>query len=389
MRENDAVIVAWGRAPIAKGGRGTLAHTHPLDFGAQTLQGVLSRIPQLDPSEIGDLVVGCAAPYLEQGDNMARLLVLRAGLPDTIPGQTINRLCSSSLQAVATCARAIQSGAEAVMVAGGVESMSLLPIGSPAEKHDAWLDAHCAGAYMSMGITAENVAQRYHITRREMDEMAIESHRRAAYAQKQGWFDDQIIPICVKAPDGKEQSFVRDEGIRYTTNLETLSDMKPCFKPDGLVTAATSSQVSDSASFVVLMSRRRANALGVPIVAKFCDFAVEGVAPEVMGTGPMRAVPKVLGRLGLTVDQMDVIELNEAFAAQAIPCIRELGMDPAKVNPMGGAIALGHPLGATGCILLCKAISQLRRTGGRYALITMCVGGGMGAAGVFEMEGQK
>lgn len=384
--DRDVVIVAWGRAPVARGRKGSLAHVHPLEYAAQVLTGVLNQVPGLPHSEIGDLVVGCASPYFEQGDNLARLLVLRAGLPDTIPGQTVNRLCSSSLQTIATCAYAIQSGAEEVMVAGGVESMSLLPMGSPPEKHDAWLEAHVPGAYLSMGLTAENVAQAYHVSRREMEAMAVESHRRAAYAQAQGWMDDQIIPIRITSEDGTERLLTRDEGVRPSTNLDALAELKPCFKEDGLVTAATSSQVSDSASFVVLMSRSRAQELNIRPIARFCGFAVAGVPAELMGIGPMYAVPKVLKRVGLTVADMDAIELNEAFAAQAIPCIRELGLPPEKVNPMGGALALGHPLGATGCILTCKVLSQLIRTGGRYGLVTMCVGGGMGAAAVFEQE---
>ena len=386
-QKNDAVIVALGRAPVARGIKGALAKAHPLEYAAQTLKGVLKQVPTLPTEEIGDLIVGCACPYFEQGDNLARLLVLRAGLPEIIPGQTINRLCSSSLQAIAACAYAIQSGVEDIMVAGGVESMSLLPMGSPLEKHNAWLETNCPGAYMSMGLTAENVAQEYGVSRLEMERMAMESHRRAAQAQDQGWFDDQIIPIELSHENGRQVVLTRDEGIRRETNLESLAKLKPCFKPDGRVTAATSSQISDSAAFVVLMSRRRAEELSIQPVAKFLGFAAVGVAPERMGVGPMYAVPKVMEQVGLTTDDMDAIELNEAFAAQAIPCIRELHLNPERVNPTGGAMALGHPLGATGCILTCKLISQLRRTGGRYGLVTMCVGGGMGAAGVFEMEG--
>lgn len=385
---NDAVIVALGRAPIARGIKGSLAKIHPIEYASQTLKGVLEQVPGLPLDEIGDLIVGCACPYFEQGDNLARLLVLRAELPHTIPGQTINRLCSSSLQAIAACAYAIQSGAEDIMIAGGVESMSLLPMGSPPEKHDPCLETQCPGAYMSMGLTAENVARRYGISRLEMEKMAVESHQKAAAAQDAGWFEDQIIPIRLSGEDGSEVLLTRDEGIRRETKLETLSQLKPCFKPDGLVTAATSSQISDCASFVVLMSRQKAKELGIKPIAGFVSFAAAGVDPEYMGIGPISAVPKALSRAGLTIEDLDSIELNEAFAAQAIPCIRELNMDPQKVNPTGGAMALGHPLGATGCILTCKLISQLRRTKGRYGLVTMCVGGGMGAAGIFELEAE-
>lgn len=382
----DAVIVAWGRAPVGKGYKGSLANIHPLEYAASTLRGVLAQLPMLDYEEIDDIIVGCSLPQDYQGDNMARLLVERAQLPYSVSAQTINRLCSSGLQAIATCANAIRCGAADVMVAGGVDSMSKQKMGSPVETHNEWLEKNVPGSYMPMGLTAENVAEKYHITRTQMDQMAVESHAKAAYAQEQGWFDDQIIPFHYVDADGNEQVMTRDEGVRPGTTLEKLGTLKPCFKEDGIVTAATSSQVSDSASFVVLMSREKAEALGAPIVAKFCEFATAGVDPAYMGEGPIKAVPKVLKKLDMTIDQMDTIELNEAFAAQAIPCIKELGMDPEKVNPTGGAMALGHPLGATGCILTCKVISQLRRLKGHYGMVTMCIGGGQGAAAVFELE---
>ncbi|MGN0968956.1 MAG: thiolase family protein [Oscillospiraceae bacterium] len=385
-KKREAVILACGRAPVGRGRKGSFRDTHPIEYAAQTLKGVLAKIPQVDPAEIEDVIVGCAMPYLQQGDNVARLICQRAEIPETTAAYTINRFCSSGLQAIGSCANAILAGQNELMVAGGVEAMSLLPMGSDPIYHDQWLEQNVPGAYMAMGLTAENVADLYGITTEEMNAFAVESHRKAALAQDNGWFDDQIIPIRIKNEAGEEVVVDKDEGIRRGTSMESLAELKPCFKPDGKVTAATSSQVSDSAAFVVLASREKAEQLGVKPIAVFRGFAVAGVASELMGTGPIAAVPKVMKKAGLTVADMDVIEINEAFAAQAIPCIRELKMPVEKVNPQGGAIALGHPLGATGCILTCKALSQLKRTGGRYALVTMCIGGGMGAAGIFELE---
>lgn len=382
--KNEVVILAYGRAPITRGRKGSFHATHPLEYAAQTLKGVLSRVPQLKVEDIDDLVVGCGMPYQQQGDNVGRMICERAGLPTSVPGYTINRLCSSGLQAIANCANAILAGQNDVMVAGGVEAMSLLSMGSDPMFHNEWLEANEPGAYMPMGLTAENVADIYGITTEEMNQMAVESHAKAAEAQDNGWFDDQIIPIRVKDDNGEEIVVTKDEGIRRGTSMETLSTMKPCFKPDGKVTAATSSQVSDGTSFVVLASRKKAEEIGAKPLAIFRGFVAVGVPAHLMGTGPIAAVPKVMEKTGLTVADMDVIEINEAFAAQAIPCIRELHMPKERVNPQGGAIALGHPLGATGCILTCKALSQLKRIGGKYALVTMCVGGGMGAAGIFE-----
>lgn len=376
-------IVAYGRSPVGRAYKGTLKDMHPVSLAAQTLKGVLARVPQLDTKDIEDVIVGCAYPEERQGWQMARVILQRAGLPDCVCAQTLTRFCSSGLQAIATGANAIVAGQADVIVAGGVESMSMVNklVSSPAfEDMDVARDY--PQAYMGPGLTAEIVAERYHVTRREMDEMAAESHRRAVAAQAAGYFQDEIVPITL--PDGTV--FDRDEGVRPDTTAEGLSSLKPCFRPeDGVVTAATSSQTSDGAAFVVLMSREMAQALGLKPIARMNSFAVAGCAAEVMGIGPIHAVPKAMARAGLTVADMDVIELNEAFAAQAIPCMRELGMNPAKVNPNGGAMALGHPLGATGAILVCKALSQLKRQKGRYALVTMCIGGGMGAAAVLEM----
>ena len=379
----DAVIVAYGRSAVCKAKKGSFAGYHPIEWAAQVLAGVLKKVPQLDQNEISDVVVGCSAPIHELDLNSARLIALRAGLPESVSAQTINRFCSSSLQAVATCANAIMSGQEQVMVAGGVEDMSKTFGAVDPAHHDPWFAEHCPGGYMPMGITAENVAALKGITRAEMDAMAVRSHRRAAAAQERGDLNRSIIPVQVPDGDGFK-TVTMDEGIRPDTNLETLGKLKPCFRENGAVTAATSSQTSDGAAFVVLMSAARAEELGIPPLARFVSFATAGCSGELMGLGPIYAVPRAMKKCGLSVDDMDVVELNEAFAAQAIPCIRELGLDEKKVNPRGGAIALGHPLGATGAILTCKALSYLEDTHKRYALITMCIGGGMGAAGIIE-----
>ena len=382
----DAVIVAYGRSPVCKAGKGSLAQMHPIEFGYQVLKGVLEKVPQLKPEEIDDLVVGCACPGNETGWNMAKLLVNRARLPERIPGQTINRYCSSSLQAVATCANAIMCGENEVMVAGGIEYMSMTAPFNEADKFgDPWLLEHDPAAYMPMGETAENVAERCHVTRQEMEEMAVESNKKAYAAQQQGGLNEAIIPIKVTLSDGTEKIIFQDEGIRPDTNPETLSKLRTVFKENGTVTAATSSQTSDGASFAILMSAKKAKELGIKPIARFVTFAAEGCSADVMGLGPIYAVPKALKRAGLTVEDMDVIELNEAFAAQAIPCIRELKLPKDKVNPWGGAMALGHPMGATGIFLLSKALDYLRLHGGKYAMVTMCIGGGQGACGIFEM----
>lgn len=381
---NDVVVVAYGRTAYAKARKGSFANVHPVEYGAQALRAVLDQVPQLRPEEIGDIIVGCAMPFGVQGANLARLLVQRAGLPDCVTAQTVNRYCSSGLQTIATAANAIRCGEEEVMVAGGVESMSLVPMLVGAEDADPWLLEHRPEVYTSMGITAENVAARYDVSRADMDAMAAESHRRAIQAWDEGRFDGQIVPISVPGPDGKMVTVTRDEGMRPGTTAEGLAELKPAFLENGSVTAATSSQMTDGAGFVVLMSAEKAARLGVKPVARFVSYATGGVAAEIMGVGPIEAVPKVLKKTGLTIEDMDVIELNEAFASQALACIRALGMDPAKVNPWGGAMALGHPLGATGAMLTCKALDYLAQTGGRYGMVTMCIGGGMGAAGIFE-----
>lgn len=381
----DAVIVAYGRSPMARANKGYFANTHPVEYGAQTLLGVLGRLPGLDPAVIDDVIVGCAMPEKHMGFNLARMVVQCAGLPDAVPAQTINRLCSSGLQTIAHAANAIRAGEMDVVVAGGVERMTGMSIGVEDEYQDAVLREARPGMYMPMGITAENVAAQYGITRTEMEEMAAESHRKAAQARAEGRFKGEIVPITVEAAQGTV-TVTEDEGIRPGMTAASLAELKPCFKADGVVTAATSSQMTDGAAFVVLMARETAERMGYAPVARLVSFAVGGVAADVMGIGPVVAVPKVMQRSGRCISEMDVIELNEAFAAQAIACIRDLNLPPEKVNPNGGAMALGHPLGATGTVLTCKALAELKRTGGTYGLVTMCIGGGMGAAGIFETE---
>lgn len=386
LSQREAVIVAYGRSPIGKAPKGVFHSTHPVDLGAQTLKGVLARVPQLDSAQIDDVVVGCAYPEERQGWQFSRVIVQRAGLPDSVCAQTLTRFCSSGLQAIATGANAILAGQADVIVAGGVESMSQVKkMAYPEEYWESYLAEHYPEAYMGPGLTAENVAERWKVSRADMDAMAVESHRRADQAQQAGLFDEEIIPVYANTDDGDRVLVTRDEGVRPGTNAEKLAQLKPCFVESGSVTAATSSQMSDGAAFVVLMSRQKAEALGVKPLARLVGFAVGGCPAEVMGIGPIYAVPKVLERTGLALEDMEVVELNEAFASQALVCIRELGMDPERVNPNGGALALGHPLGATGAALTCKVLSQLRRNGGRYGMVTMCIGGGMGAAGIFEL----
>ena len=386
LSQREAVIVAYGRSPIGKAPKGVFHSTHPVDLGAQTLKGVLARVSQLDSAQIDDVVVGCAYPEERQGWQFSRVIVQRAGLPDSVCAQTLTRFCSSGLQAIATGANAILAGQADVIVAGGVESMSQVKkMAYPEEYWESYLAEHYPEAYMGPGLTAENVAERWKVSRADMDAMAVESHRRADQAQQAGLFDEEIIPVYANTDDGDRMLVTRDEGVRPGTNAEKLAQLKPCFVENGSVTAATSSQMSDGAAFVVLMSRQKAEALGVKPLARLVGFAVGGCPAEVMGIGPIYAVPKVLERTGLALEDMEVIELNEAFASQALVCIRELGMDLERVNPNGGALALGHPLGATGAALTCKVLSQLRRNGGRYGMVTMCIGGGMGAAGIFEL----
>lgn len=376
MRE--AVIVAYGRSAVGRAKKGGFTGKHPVDWTADTLLGVLAKVPALKADDIDDIILGCARHENRCNRNMARLIAIRAGM-EQVPGQTINRFCSSGLQAISTAVGAVVTGEADVIVAGGVEQMSMV-LTRGEDDNNQWLYDNAHGAYVGMGITAENVAAKYDVTREEMDAFAVSSHLKAAAAQASGQLNRSIIPI--QTEDGVVEL---DEGIRPTSSVEGLAKLKPCFKEDGRVTAATSSQTSDGAAFAVVMSREKADELGLKPLARLVGYAVAGCEADYMGEGPMYAVPKVMKRTGMSVEQMDVIELNEAFAAQSIPCIKKLGLPMEKVNPWGGAIALGHPMGATGCVLTCKALDYLKETGGKYALVTMCIGGGMGAAGILEL----
>lgn len=381
------MIVAYGRSAIARSGqKGSLRNTHPIEYSSEVLTEVLKKVPQLDWQDIDDVIIGCAKPEMQQRQNIGKLITLRTGLPYDVPGQTVNRFCASGLQSISIAANMIMTGQADVVVAGGVESMTAVPfmgIGDPAYQ-DPWIADHEPGGYISMGLTAENVAERYHVTRADMERFAVDSHMKAAEAQENGKLAEDIIPVHALDDKGSSFLFDKDECVRPNTSTNSLSALKPCFKEYGLVTAGTSSPTNDGAAMAVLMSRKKAEKLALKPLARFLAFSAVGIDPSYMGIGPIKAIPKVLSLTGLKLENMDVIELNEAFAAQALACIKELRLDPKRVNPNGGALALGHPLGATGTILTCKAISELRRIKGRFALVSMCVGGGMGAAAVLE-----
>lgn len=391
MRE--AVIVSAVRTAVGKAPRGTLKDTRPDEMAAAVITEAVRRVPGLDPGAIDDVVLGCALPEAEQGLNVARIAALRAGLPYTVSGQTINRFCASGLQAVAAAAEHIMSGFADIIVAGGTESMSLMP-GQAGHQFspNPHLVEHWPDVYISMGLTAENVARKYGISREDQDAFAYRSHTRAADAIRSGRFTDETVAITVKrwehngdgGPKAEDVVFSVDEGVRFDTSPEALAKLKPVFAKDGMVTAGNSSQTSDGAAAVVVMSADTAHRLGVQPLAVFRSFATAGVAPEIMGIGPVEAVPKAVRLAGLRLGDIDLIELNEAFAAQVLAVIRQLGLDPERVNVNGGAIALGHPLGCTGAKLTATLLHEMRRRKARYGLVTMCVGGGMGAAGVFE-----
>ena len=377
--QNTAVIVAAKRSAVGKAPRGVFRTTRPDDIGVEVLKATLAAAPF--PLElIEDVLVGCAMPEAEQGMNVARNIVLHAGLPDSVPAATVNRYCASGLQTIAMIAERIQVGAIDVGVAGGVESMSLIPMGGHVTRLNPAIVLQRPEIYMNMGLTAENVASRFEVSRADQDAFSLESHRRALEAQKNGYFSEEIVPI--RSHEGV--TVAADEGPRADTSVEALGGLPAVFRQGGSVTAGNSSQMSDGAAFVVLMSEAKARELGLQPIARFVGYAVAGVAPEIMGIGPVEAIPKLLKKTGVTLDQIDTIELNEAFAAQSLAVIRKLGLDPAKTNPNGGAIALGHPLGCTGAKLTATALSTLKRSSGRYGLVSMCVGGGMGAAGLFE-----
>jgi acetyl-CoA acyltransferase len=389
MRE--AVIVSSVRTPIGRAFKGTLRATRPDELAAVAIKGALDRVPQLDPKEIEDVILGCAMPEAEQGMNVARIASLRAGLPVEVSAITINRFCSSGLQAIANAAERIMAGAAEVMVAGGTESMSMIPMGGNKISPNPWLVEHYPDAYLSMGLTAERLANRFSITREAADEFSLRSHQKAMAAIQAGKFDDETVPVSVSftTPNGskpkrQEMVFKVDEGPRADTSLDALASLKPAFHVKGTVTAGNSSQMSDGAAAAVVMSAERARALGIKPLARFVVFATAGYKPEEMGLGPAFAIPKALKLAGLKLSEIDVIELNEAFAAQSLAVIQEAGLDPERVNPNGGAVALGHPLGCTGAKLTATIIREMKRRNAKYGLVTMWVGGGMGAAGLFE-----
>jgi acetyl-CoA acyltransferase len=382
-----------------------LRATRPDELGALAIKGALERVPQLDEREIEDVILGCAMPEGEQGMNVARIAALRAGLPVEVSALTINRFCSSGLQSIAMAAERIMAGGAEVIVAGGTESMSMIPMGGNKISPNPWLVEHHPGAYLSMGLTAERVGQRFGITREQSDVFSLRSHQKALAAIQAGKFADETVAVPVSFTSngngttgagpglGKAGSaslhrqeilFKVDEGPRADTSLEALLALKPAFHVKGIVTAGNSSQMSDGAAAAVVMSAARAKALGIPPLVRYVSFATAGYKPEEMGLGPVFAIPKALKLAGLKIDDLDVIELNEAFAAQSLAVLKEAGIDPEKVNPNGGAIALGHPLGCTGAKLTASIIRELKRRKARYGMVTMCVGGGMGAAGIFE-----
>jgi acetyl-CoA acyltransferase len=388
---NEVIIASSVRTAIGKAPRGTLRTTRPDDLAAIAINGALARIPQLDKAEIEDVILGCAMPEAEQGMNVARVASFRAGLPITTSAMTINRYCASGLQSIALAADRIRGGGAEVILAGGTESMSYVPFGGNKISINPWLVENYPGSYMSMGLTAERVATHYGITREAMDEFSYQSHQKALAAIASGKFTDEIVPmyvtgsIPIKGKIGRSNVlFNTDEGPRADTSLEALAKLKPVFHAKGTVTAGNSSQTSDGAAAAVVMSRSRADALGIKPLARFVAFAYAGCDPEEMGIGPIYAIPKVLKLAGLTLDQIDLIELNEAFAAQSLAVIKVLGLDPAKLNVNGGAIALGHPLGCTGAKLTATLLREIPRRKAKYGMVTMCVGGGMGAAGIFE-----
>jgi acetyl-CoA acyltransferase len=397
MRE--AFVINSVRTAVGKAPRGALRTARPDDLAAVVIREVLARAKGLDPAEVEDVIIGCATPEAEQGMNVARIASLRAGLPVNVSAMTINRFCSSGLQAIAIAAQQIISGQSEVAVAGGTESMSMVPMGGHKISPNPWLMDHYPDAYLNMGLTAENLARKYAFTREDADAFSLASHQKALAAIGAGKFKDEVAPVEVsytyleKGANGsagaakaktRKVTFDTDEGPRADTSMEALAKLKPVFHAHGVVTAGNSSQMSDAAAAAILMSGERARALGLKPMARFVSFATAGCPPEEMGVGPVYAIPKALKIAGLTLEQIDVIELNEAFAAQSLSVIKLAGLDPGRVNVNGGAIALGHPLGCTGAKLTATILREMERRGSRYGMVTMCVGGGMGAAGIFE-----
>ena len=397
MRES--VIVSSVRTAVGKAPKGTLRAVRPDDLAAAAITEALARVKPLDPAEVEDVIIGCAMPEGEAGMNIARIASLRAGLPVGVSAMTVNRFCSSGLQTIALAAERIMAGQGDVAIAGGAESMSMIPMGGHKIAPNPWLMDHYPDAYLNMGLTAENLAKKYGITREEADAFSLASHQKALAAIAAGKFKDEIVPVEVNLtsldagangsgngakPKTRKVVFDTDEGPRADTSLEALAKLKPVFHARGVVTAGNSSQTSDAAAASVVMSAERARALGLKPLARFVSFATAGCPPEEMGIGPVYAIPKALKIAGLTLDQIDVIELNEAFAAQSLAVIKTAGLDPARINVNGGAIALGHPLGCTGAKLTATILREMERRNARYGMVTMCIGGGMGAAGIFE-----
>jgi acetyl-CoA acyltransferase len=387
----EAVIVDCLRTAVGKSGRGSLRTVRPDDIAATVIRALLEKYPAVSPADIEDVVLGCAMPEAESGMNMARIAALRAGLPHTVPGVTINRFCSSGLQAIAMAADRIRAGSAEILIAGGAESMSMIPMSGNKFAPNPWFVDNKPEIYMGMGLTAEQVYERYGVTRDKSDQFALRSHQNALKAQADGKFDDEIVPVDVEiaTPNGatphiQKYSFAKDEGPRADTSIEALAKLKPVFKAGGTVTAGNSSQTSDGAAAALIMSAEKAKDLGLTPKARFVSFAVGGVPPEIMGIGPVVAIPKALKLGGVMLEDIGVIELNEAFAVQALAVIQEAGLDPDKVNPNGGAIALGHPLGCTGAKLTASILREMARRDLQYGMVTMCVGGGQGAAGIFE-----
>ncbi len=388
----EAVVVSIARTAVGKAPRGVLRSTRPDDLAATVIQEALRRVPTLDPSDVEDVILGCAMPEAEQGNNVARIAALRAGLPVTTSAMTINRFCSSGLQSIALASERIRAGSAEVIVAGGTETMSMIPMGGYHFSPNPYLMDHYPDAYLSMGLTAENLAKKYQITREAQDQFSLRSHQRALAAIEQGKFRDEIAPLEVvdvslnggTKPQTRKIKFETDEGPRRDTTLEALAKLKPAFHAKGTVTAGNASQMSDGAAAAVVMSLERAQALGLKPLARFVSFATAGCPPEEMGAGPVYAIPKALKLAALKLAEIDVVELNEAFAAQALTVIKLAGLDEEKTNVNGGAIALGHPLGCTGAKLTATLLGELKRRSARYGMVTMCVGGGMGAAGIFE-----
>jgi len=389
----EALIVSAARTPVGKAPSGQLRSVRPDDLAALCLKEVLRRAPQVAPTLVEDVILGCAMPEGPQGMNLARIAGQRAELPESVPGVTVNRFCASGLEAIANGAQRILSGMADVILAGGAESMSQVPMGGFRMAPNPCLVDNLPDAYLAMGLTAENVSAKFNVSREDQDQFALDSHRKALAAQDAGRFKEESVPVPVREvtvdADSRRQAkeFVcaADEGPRRDTSLEKLAALKPAFNPRGTVTAGNASQRSDGAAAVLLVSGEKVKELGLKPLARFVTYAVGGVAPGIMGIGPLAAIPKALKQAGLTLAQIDLIELNEAFAAQALAVIRELKLPPDRVNVNGGAIALGHPLGATGAKLTVSILNELRRRGGRYGLVTMCVGGGMGGAGIFEI----